>query len=167
VVRHLGESEGDKRGECDHEPKHQSEHAQLPSDQQAPADQDDVGHRHPETHRYPPEVERLRVLRAESDEGEDKGDIGRVEDVPSLPADQVLGGHPERHHADKDLDPMRAPPLAVEGAWDAKDESRAVACQQAARRPDDRVVLEKHHQELDERAGGEADQDLGDREPEP
>ena len=61
---------------------------------------------------------------------------------------------------------MRAPPLAVESAWHAEDERRAVAGEQAARRPQDDPVLNEGDDELDQRADRQADQDLGDREPE-
>ena len=86
--------------------------------------------------------------------------------MPSLPADQVLGRHREGDHADEDQEPMLAPPLAVNRAWDPEDEGGAVPGQQPAGRPHDDLVLEESHSELDQRTRGEADQDLGHREPE-
>src|SRR5260370_1323035 len=94
------------------------------------------------------------------------GDVGRVEDVPSAPPDEVLGGHAERHDADEDLDPVKAPPLSVQRAGRPQDEGRAVSGQEPARRPQEHVVLEEGHPELDQCAHGQADQDLRHRKPE-
>ena len=166
MVGHRRERERHEQREGRHEAQLETEQLELPSDQEAAADEDRVGHDHPRAERDPPQVLRLGVLRAQRDESEHEAEVRRVEDVAALPADQVLGRHRDGDHGDKDPDPVHAPPLAVQRPWHAEDERRAVAGEQTAGRPQDHLVLEEADAELDQRADREADQDLGDREPE-
>src|SRR5256885_3824621 len=166
VVRHRGQGDRDACREGGHVAGHEPEQLKLPGDQQASPDEHGVRHDHPQPHRNPPQVLRLGVLRPKHNEGQDERDVGGVEDVPSLPADEVLRGHGEGDDADEDVNPVLAPPLAVYRAWDPEDEGGAVPGQQPAGRPHDDLVLEESHSELDQRTCGEADQDLGHREPE-
>src|SRR5690242_10777607 len=61
---------------------------------------------------------------------------------------------------------LGAPPLAMERPGHAQDERGAVAGQQAARRPQDRLVLEEFVAEIEQGAADQTHQDLGDREAE-
>src|SRR5205807_5296856 len=97
--------------------------------------------------------------------GQDQSEVGGVEDVSSVPADEVLRRHRDGDHADEDPDPMEAPPVAVDGTRDTQDESGAVAGEQSAGGPEEGLVLEDADAELDERAGSQAGQDLRHREP--
>src|SRR5439155_892375 len=124
VVRHRGQGDRGAGREGGHVAGHEPEQLELPGDQQASPDEHCVRHDHPHPHRDPPQVLRLGVLRSEHNEGQDERDVGGVEDMPSLPADEVLRGHGEGDHADEDVNPVLAPPSAVYLAGDAQPARR-------------------------------------------
>ena len=166
MVGDGSQRQGRKGRKPSHKSQLESEQSKLPRDQQSADDQNPVGHEQPRPHRDPPQILRLRQTRAEHGEGEHQPEVRGVEDVASTPADQVLRCHRDGDHADKDPDAVQAPPLAMKGAGRPQDEGGAVAGQQSAGRPHDRLVLEDGDDEFDQGARRETDENLRHREPE-
>ena len=162
VVWHGRERQGDEGGEPEHVAELEAEQLELPADEDAADDEDRVREVHPGPERDPPEILGLGELWPERDERDHQAEVGRVEDVPALPPDQVLRSHREGDHAQEDPDSVQAPPVAVQRAGHAEDEGGAVARKKARGRPQDDPVLEEADDELDQRPGCQADQDLGD-----
>ena len=121
---------------------------------------------HPRRHRPPPELERIRPLRAEQEEAEDEAEVRGVEDVTPAERDQVLREQRHRGGAGEDPPAVHAPPVAVLGSGHAQDEGDAVPRQERARGPQDHPLAPERDADLEHRARDERDEDLCDREPE-
>src|SRR5215211_1926612 len=81
----------DSRRKHDPEGGRHAEELEPARDQQAAAEDHRVGEHHPAIEWAPPEVERLDPAHAEDEEGADKANVRRVEDVTALPLDDVFG----------------------------------------------------------------------------
>ena len=84
-----------------------------------------VGRDHPDVQGRPPEVERLDARRGRRDEGNDKTDVRRVEDMRTAAADHVLGEQGEARHRREDVPGMEAPWVVGRRADDTEDEGDA------------------------------------------
>jgi hypothetical protein len=140
----------------------QAEEQEPAGDQQPAADDHDVRDNQPDVERSPPEVERLHAGAAEDDEGEHQPDVRRVEDVRAAVADDVLGQERESRHAGEDVPGVRIPGLVGWRPDDPQDQRDAAPGQHRAGRPHERPALPEGQDDLDDRAGQDGSEDLGD-----
>ena len=155
--------------ERDRDPEGRREHQELepPRDHHPAGEDDGVGREHPDRQRRPPEVERLDHAAAEHDEGDDQPDVGRVEDVRSAVADDVLGEERERGDAREDVPAVGAPRLVRRRADDPQDERDAAPGEHRAGRPDEGAARAERQDDLDDRRGQDRREDLRDADLEP
>ncbi len=160
--REHGEADGEREPEADGD----LEQAQPPENQEAAGDDEDQREREPRGHRPPPEVERLRELRAEHEKAQDEPEVGRIEHVAAVEADQVLREQSHRRRPGEDPPAAHAPPVPVLRPRDAQDEGDAVPGQKRARGPHQHLLTPKRDPDFEHGTGTERDEDLGDRETE-
>ena len=127
--------DGDAGREREPEPDGDEQQPEPGEDGESAHDDEGERQRHPDRHRPPPEVERLRARLPECEEAEDEPEVRGVEEMPALEADEVL--REERHRRRRGEDPpaVHAPPVAVLRARHAQDEGDPVSRQERARRP--------------------------------
>ena len=101
-------------------------------------------------HRRPPEVERVGAARCRAARKQStRPKLDGLKRCRPRIADHVLREQRDRRRRGEDPPAAQAPPVAVLGSGDAKDEGDAVAGQERARRPHDHALAPERDRELE------------------
>ena len=149
------------RGQRQPERGRHGQQMQPTRDQQAAADDHDVGRDHRGVERRPPEVERLHPPAPEHEERHDQPDVRGVEDVGAAVLDDVLREQRQARDDREDVPVAGVPGLVLWRPDDAQDQGHAAAGEHRARRPDERATLTESDRDLEDRAGQDRREDLG------
>ena len=155
--------DGHRGDEDEPERKRHREEPESREDREAPDDDDRQREREGRRHRAPPEVKRIGALGAQCEKAEDEPEVRRIEDVGAPEPDQVLGEERDGCSAGEDPPAVRAPPVPVLGTRHTQDERDAVAGEERARRPDERLLPPEDDGDFERGARHDRDQDLRDR----
>ena len=146
--------------------------AQPPSDQAKPQADHYQGGDKADGHRSPPQILEIYLQcihssdwqKAECHDANNQAEVGRVENVATLPSDHILRKQGEPSNRRERPPASCGPPIAVFGAGHPEDECDPVSGEHGAGGPHQRASLPESDRDLEGSADSDRHQDLRDRE---